>query len=324
MKTRLTLLFLLAFVSDSYTQDLACFSESQELKVLALMPYTKAKIGKAEGYFLMDFGTTGSTVDTNGFTNGRPLLVANTNDKFDDFDFFGSWGRTSFHLQDHSNIRGLATIKQAGIIGTDFLSLNPYLIDYEMLRVFRANANSVCSDSDLIAAGFKATSTAGFYANDITRLNNTCVSNIPTVPIKIGNAAALAQIDPGFSDIASRHSININKAFFKAIKESGIILVENPSANTRLTTCISGVFENVIAYKLPKGLKFTITGLDGNPIVIHSDVNIFLKDTPIAAKSCGGIGSWTVPAAQLGASFLVDAKKVIFDPYHEKVWFYQN
>ena len=47
---------------------------------------------------------------------------------------------------------------------------------------------------------------------------------------------------------------------------------------------------------------------------------IFVKHTPQAAKVCGGIGTWTVPAAQIGTSFFIDAAAVVFDPPRHRVW----
>ncbi len=322
MRTLILFFSFLIYSWVTYCQTLPCFNETRELKTGSLMPYTKVKVGHAEGYFLIDFGTTASTIDTNNFIGAKPLLAANSTNKFDNFDFFGSWGTVMLKIQDHSNIQGLGTIKQAGIIGTDFLCFNTFLLDYTNSQLLRGNSDLQCSDSTLNYEGFKPVSTAGFYSNDLQNLNNTCTPNIPTVPIKIGNANAVAQIDPGYDDRLYRHSININQAFFKLIKENGITLIENPQASFSLSTCVSGIKENVKAFKLPTNINFSILGIDGNPIIIHSDVNIFLKETPLEVKSCGGIGTWTIPAAQLAASFLIDAKKVIFDPFEEKVWFF--
>ncbi|MDI9857960.1 hypothetical protein [Flectobacillus roseus] len=322
MKKKIFLLSIIGLLTfKTYSQFFQCLKETQALKVGSLMPYTKVKVGDAEGYFLIDFGTTSSTIDTNAFTGNRPKLVTNTTNRFDNFDFFGSWGTVSLAIQNHSNILGLGNIKQAGIIGTDFLCFNSYLLDYQNSKLLRGNSSTSCPDSILKANGFKAATTAGYFSNDLKKLNNPCTPNIPTIPIKIGNAAAVAQIDPGYDDKIYRHAININQAYFKAIRESGIFLIENPSSNFTLSTCVTGIQEKVKAYKLPTKTSFSITGLDGSPIIIHSDVNIFLKMTPSEAKECGGIGTWTIPAAQLGASFLIDAKKVYFDPFAEKVWF---
>ena len=45
-----------------------------------------------------------------------------------------------------------------------------------------------------------------------------------------------------------------------------------------------------------------------------------LKDTPPGARQCGGIGTWSIPAAQVAASFHVDARRIVFDPYTSRVW----
>ena len=320
-KTYQILVFLF-FTSISFSQSNLCFGEKKDLKLGKTTPYTKVKVSEFEGYFLLDFGTTGSTIDTKNFINGTPKLSSNSTNKFDNFDFFGSWGTVSLNIQNHSNITGLNDFKQAGIIGTDFLALNIFTIDYENGFLYRANKNNFCSNEELINLGFKATSTAGYYSNNLNELNNTCTDNIPTIPIKIGKISAVAQIDPGFDDSIFRHSLNISQAFFDAMIEAGIELIENPSANLTLSTCINNVNEIVKAYKLPIGIQFSITSTDGNPIELHSDINIFLKQTPLEAKNCGGIGTWKIPAGQLGASFLLDSKKVTFDPFESKVWFY--
>ncbi len=39
-----------------------------------------------------------------------------------------------------------------------------------------------------------------------------------------------------------------------------------------------------------------------------------------AALRCGGIGTWTAPAAQVATSFYVDAGLLVFDPFAERVW----
>ena len=46
---------------------------------------------------------------------------------------------------------------------------------------------------------------------------------------------------------------------------------------------------------------------------------VFVKRTPASAKSCGGIGTWTAPAAQMAASFFVDLGVIVFDPFRSRV-----
>jgi hypothetical protein len=317
------ILFIAILLSRSVCQgqELSCFNLVQDMTIGSLMPYAKIGVGDCEGYFLLDFGTTGSTIDTNAFGICKPRPLQGSVNRFPNFIFFGSWGAVSLNIQDHSNIQGLGQMKQAGIIGTDFLSNNIFLLDYVNAKIYRSDNPMSCNHDSLKIRGFRAASTKGYYSNKINNLNNSCTANIPTIPVKVGNIAAIAQVDAGYDDRLYRHSVNINLAFFNAIKENGILLVENPAANFTLSTCISNVQERVKAYKLPANTSFSITGIDGEPIMIYGDVNIFLKETPESARSCGGIGGWTIPAAQLGTSFLIDSRKVIFDPFGEKVWF---
>ena len=37
-------------------------------------------------------------------------------------------------------------------------------------------------------------------------------------------------------------------------------------------------------------------------------------------QKCGGIGTWTTPAAQIGASFFADVGVLVFDPFSSRVW----
>lgn len=320
LKKTFIICLITIFCLSLQAQNCDSFGEKRELILGGMMPYTQVKIGETEGYFLIDFGTTNSTIDPNGFLNGTPQVITNTQNQFANFDFFGSWGAVTLNVQNHSNIQG---IQQAGILGTDFLGLNIYTLDYTNNTIYRANQEGFCSNQALMEQGFKAVSTAGYFSNDWNKLNNNCTPNIPTIPIKIGNVQAVAQIDPGYDDSIYKYAININQAYFDALLEANIKLIENPNANFSLTTC-TGLSENVKAYTLPEGIYFSIIATGGSEILINSEVNIFLKQTPIEAKSCGGIGTWQIPAAQLGASFLLDSEKVIFDPFASKVWFYQG
>ncbi|MGJ8744141.1 hypothetical protein [Polaribacter sp.] len=322
MKNYIIIVFaFLIFSNISCSQENVSFGEKRDLKLGKTTAYTKIKIGEVEGYYLIDFGTTLSTIDIHNFINGKPKPAPNSINKFDNFDFFGKWKQVTLNIQDHSNITGLKNFKQAGIIGSDFLTNNIFTFDYEKKLLFRSNKENFLTNKELKDLGFKAISTVGYFSNNQKELNNSCTFNVPTIPIKIGEINAIAQVDSGFDDSLFSHSININQAFYNAIVDAGIILIENPSANLLLSTCKTGVNQLVKAYKLPKGTSFAIISIDGSPIELINDVNIFLKNSTIETFSCGGIGTWKIPAGQIGASFLSDNKKVIFDPFESKIWF---
>jgi len=309
-------------IKSSFSNLNICHGIRRDLVVASNMPYVSVKIGNSEGMFLLDFGTTGSTIDTNGFKNNvRPKLVLGTTNQFADFDFYGSWGTVNLNIQDHSNIQGLGAVRQAGILGTDFLSLNSFTVDYQNGALYR-NDNNFCNDSILLSEGFKPISTVGYYSNDPSKIKQGAF-NIPTVPVKIGTIQAVAQIDPGFNDRIHHHSVNINKAFFDSLRAAGIQLQPFPTGNIQLTTC-AGVLETVTAFKLAMNNRFEVVGTDGNAVISVSDAVIFVKDPPQEALKCGGIGVWKTPAAQIGASFISESRQVIFDPYNSLVWFSGN
>src|SRR5206468_2777677 len=142
-----------------------------------------------------------------------------TSSQFDDFDFYGPWGTVHLDVQDHSGIVG--SVRQAGMVGTDFLSLNVFTLDYEHGDVYRADQKSFCPDGVLLKAGLRPLSTAGYYASDPSKIK-AGLPNVPTVPVRIGTVDAIAQLDTGFDDAVHRHSVNINTAFFSAVKAAGI------------------------------------------------------------------------------------------------------
>lgn len=313
---------LLLLVTPAFAQQItfnSCHGPGKSIQVVNGLPYVEVQVGQSKGLFLIDFGTTGSTIDPKGFTSGpQPSPVAGSQNSFADFDFYGSWGTVKLDIQDHSNIEG---VKQAGIIGTDFLSLNAYTIDFTNRKIYRSDS-PVCLTNILKTEGFVPVSSVGYYSNDLNNLQS-CAFNIPTVPVRIGRIQAVAQMDPGFDDRLYRHSININKAYFDALQSSGIKLVRFPTADLKLTTC-TGSAEEVQAYKLPPNSSFEIIDAVGNGILRTGDAILFLKSPSVDIQKCGGIGTWKIPAAQIGASFMVDTKSIMIDPFNSTVWIQSN
>jgi hypothetical protein len=271
--------------------------------------------------FLVDYATTGSTIDLASFAPpGPPASGCNPNTlgqrcTFADLDFFGAWGQVTLRTSD------------ASILGTDFLAEGIYAIDYPGRRLLHA-AN--CTDAELLGGGLVPISTAGFFAKDLSRLQPQSVvesgapaglqvANVPVVPGGLAGTNALVELDTGFDDAVVPHSINVNVALYDAI------VATVPSALTRaaskdlsLTTC-AGVAEPVEAYELT-GSTFELVDEHGGVGRAWLGATVFVKRTPAAALKCGGIGTWTAPAAQIGTSFLADARLVVFDPFASRVW----
>ena len=303
----------------------ACFGPAAPLRVSSQMPYARASVGGAGGDFVLDFGADLSSITPGAFaTPASPRPLPGTHDQYADFQFFGAWGTVRLLPQPEVAVQG--SIRQAGVIGTDFLSRHVYTLDYWWGRVHRAANGEFCSPGELVRAGFRAIDTQGYYSARPATLNCPAAGgagrcpNIPTLPIRIGTVRSVAQLDTGFDDGCAPHSVNINGALFDALQRAEVALAPRPDLAPQLTTCQASVSERVDAYQLAPGSDFALVGEGGAERRYPArEVFLFVKRTPPQAAACGGIGTWQQPAAQLGASFFARSALVV-DPFAAKVW----
>jgi hypothetical protein len=316
----------------------ACLGPSMALTLSGQMPYVDVPVGSESGYFVLDFATTFSSIDLTAFAPPGPTTTGCDTDAgvlyqectVAGFAFFSPPSSVYLETESFSWLTG--AVRQAGIIGTDFLSEDVFSLDYGALEVYAAPQSTVCTAAALGAAGFVPLTTAGFYVNDLSLLepltdvetgapSNYTVPNVPTVPVAIAGVDAVAQLDTGFDDSVTPFSVNINQAFYNAVVAANPnALVRDTSLDTTLTTCISGVSEPVQGYRLASGVGFGFVQTSGAVARSYPQAAIFEKLTPAAAATCGGIGPWTVPAAQVAASFYNDMKTLVFDPFGSLVW----
>jgi hypothetical protein len=246
----------------------ACFGEVQPLAVSSQMPYALVTVDGRQGYFVLDFGATFSTIVPQAFFGQqKPRPAPGTIDRYDDFSFFGAWGQVRLPPGGQTGLLG--SVPQAGIIGTDFLASHIYTLDYPEGRLHRARQGAFCADDALEAAGFLALSTRDYYADSTARLScpragSPACPNVPAVPIRIGPVEAVAQLDTGYDDGAQPLSVNINVALFEALGRAGIRLQPRPEISLQLTTCQPGVSEAVDAWRLPPGGGTGLRGAVGS------------------------------------------------------------
>lgn len=299
------------------------------------------------GDFVVDYGTIGSTVDlAHGFGDaGAPVPSMCGADaghgelgvwcEFSGFDFFGDWGKVTLTTADHSVLTGLK--KQAGILGTDFLALNPFTLDFRQRRIHRSTAAAFCSDAQLLAAGLRPLPSQGFFASDLSKLRplsevltdpdastqNITVPNVPTVPITIAGEPALAQLDTGYEDRIVRSSINVNEALLARLVQQNKV-TRAATLDLFATTCVPGLNEKLTGYIVQNGQDLEFVG-EGGAIARRSRVEaVYLKSRSAETFKCGGVSTWTVPAAQVGASFFIDAQALVVDPASSRVWIPKN
>ena len=307
----------------------ACLGTSIPI-VITTGPHAALAVGVAPspyvGNFLIDYATTGSTIELATFappgptaTQCNPQLLGQLC-TFADLDFFGPWGQVTLRTS------------RATILGTDFLAHGIYTLDYTKKRMLHvASKSAACADGALAAAGLVPLSTAGFFASDLSLLKaqqdieaaapgGLQVANVPVVPVTIAGTSALTQLDTGFDDKVVPHSINVNVALLDAVNAAAPgALLRDPAADLSLSTC-AGVSEPAEAYHFAAGQAFDLVDTDGAVARSWATATVFVKRTPAAAIKCGGIGTWSVPAAQIGTSFFSDLGVLVFDPYASRVW----
>jgi hypothetical protein len=301
----------------------SCLGETRSLVISSGMPYTPLRVQSRTGFFVLDLGADGSAISPGTFLGRRgPLPLQGSGNTFAGVDFFGPLAPLRLNVQDHSAIRG--PLPQAGLIGTDLLSNHVWTLDYANGLLRRADQASSCADGVLRQAGFQPLSSAGYFGTNAASLSCPAAPrrgpcpNIPSIPVRIGSSMAVAQVDTGYDDGLHSPSLNINRAWFNQLTRS-VRLEPHPEANLTLSTC-AGVSEQVLAYRLPPGKAVELVGSDGSAVRRLQGVTLFLKDTPPAARRCGGIGTWDRAAAQLGASFVNDGTLVV-DPFSQRLWF---
>jgi hypothetical protein len=303
------------------------------------MPYARVGVGGSSGWFALDYGANVSSIDLGAMPAAKPEPGScdpgklGQNCAFPALDFGGDQGRVLLLTADYSRLD--LDLRQAGLIGTDFLSENAYTLDLASGSLSAAGKDGFCSPDALRAAGFAPMTAAGYFASDTSKLlplsavddkygGTLSVPNVPSVPVRIAGVEAAAQIDTGYSDYLARHSVNINQALYASITAAAPkALVRWREGDKALSTCVPGVLEQVEAYKLATGAMELVSS-DGGVVRAFTGGVLYLKRPPQAAAACGGIGSYTKPFAQLGGSFVSDLGIVIFDPFSSQVWVRRN
>ena len=153
-------------------------------------------------------------------------------------------------------------------------------------------------------AGLTPIAQNGFFSSDPKKIS-AGLPNVPVVFLRLGEVRVWAQIDTGYEDSVYARSVDINQALFDRLVRSGIKM--NRTDDIDVWTCDGR--ESRAVYRL-KGAPLTIENERGKPIVETEDFHLIVKP----ADACGGIADLSEPAAQLGASFLLLFRTVIFDP----------
>jgi hypothetical protein len=307
---------------------LECLGGPMPMRAVRGVPYLDVTLlGPARahhGTFLVDYGTNYSTLDVAKVGSCRS--AGGERCPFPELSFAGVSARNVALTKAHH-----PSPSQTGILGTDLTRSVALTLDYGRAVVRAARAAEFCGEGYLRAAGLTPLSTTGFFASDGAALRplgdvvagapaRKSVANVPAVPLRIAGVSARAQLDTGFDAALVPWSVNVNVALFDAIVAANPgLLVRTPARDLTLTTCTGGT-EPALAYTLAGGTTVDFVGEEDQSVRSFADATLFVKHTPEAARACGGIGAWTVPAAQVAASFFEAFGVIVFDPFGSRVW----
>lgn len=314
-----------------------CLGRRLPIKMASNMPYTVVTFtdgASFQGDFVLDLGSNASFIDPGAFASPGPVLQgcnAEIPCSFTAGEVLGKRESPRFLPKDYKDLN--YGIRQAGMIGTDFTSESVVTLHYSESSVFVSDKDKFCSDDQLKARGLASMSTEGYYSNLFDKLKlatevsalppvhpDDKVVNIPAPMIRLAGLTLPAQLDTGFDDRVEAYSVNVNTAWLRAVQGAQPDLLEI-AVEVPLATCVSGISEKSVKYKRRDGkpIELEMLGSSGEALRTFAAV-VFVKDTPPEALQCGGIGTWKIPAAQIGASYFKTLDIVVFDPFTSRIW----
>lgn len=261
-------------------------------------PYARFAVDGVEGSFLLDYGSTESSVSRERFPDADDPMVARR------FTLPG-FASGRFRLVDYSGFQapegGLI-----GVIGTDFLSLLTASVDFEEETAWFSVAP--CDAEALLEAGYRPVRQTGFFSSNLARLHGR--PNVPVLFLEIEGLRFPAQVDSGYDDLAYPLSLDVNAPLFDALRRAGGRL--EPAGGIQVVTCDGAETRDV--WRLMAPLR--VLGDDGATIRSLAGAHVI----PKRPNQCGGVADSAEPAGQIGGSTLRRLGRLVFDPRSERLW----
>ena len=286
------------------TSSQRCGGETFRLSQVAggSAPYVHLSAGGQSGAFLLDYGTTSSTVSRARFpvsAKARDLTLGNFS--------LPSFRKGRFAAVDYAN-KAAPAGGQLGVVGTDFLSLLTADFSYRPGQADVVLSAAPCDAARLIKRGLVPISQAGFFSNKPGKRRGAR-PNVPVVFVRFGAVVAWGQVDTGYDDLTAPLSIDINDALYAKLQSAGVDLRRR--SDVVVSTCAGSELRP--AYEIA---SVTVQSDKGLPIRQFGHVTLLRK----TSKACGGIAQLSEPAAQVAASLLREIGEVVIDPKSKTVW----
>lgn len=266
-------------------------------------PFIRLTAGGRTGAFLLDYGSTSSSLARSG-SEAADATHAATSFSLPTF----ASGR--FSLAAHGGLQSPPG-GQIGMVGTDFLSrLTADFVFREATGSDVVLGSASCNADVLRQRGMVGIAQAGHFASDLARVRGDR-PNVPVLPLRLGGITVPAQVDSGYNDSVLPPSVDINEALFQQLQGTGVALRQ--VRQLRVATCDGAELREVYH---AADLRAALVDAEGRTI-LRLDGLALVRKSP---GGCGGIGSMATPAAQLGASILWQLGEIVFDPKAETVW----
>jgi hypothetical protein len=267
-------------------------------------PFIRLSARGRSGAFLLDYGSTASSLSQDVFGD-----LAGVGGMASDFSL-PTFDRGRFALVRYGVLRSPPG-GQAGMVGTDFLSL--LTADFSFGADGRADVvlgSEPCARDVLLRRGLAGVRQDGYFSSDIKRVRRDR-ANVPVVPLRLGPLTVPAQLDTGYEDRVFAPSADINEALYRRLVAAGVEL--RRAATVRVTTCAGEEQREVFVADTTTA---ELVADDGQTLLQLPGLALVRKPP----GQCGGIGDMEEPAAQLGASVLWRIGEIVFDPKAEMLW----
>src|SRR5215831_914620 len=295
---------LSAWSAPASAETAICAGSVVRLETLNSRPFAQMRLGSHQGYFLIDTGASFSQVDGRLFD----VVVGNTV-KLEGLSLpTFTWG--TFRARDFTGFdRFTPGGHQAGIIGTDCLSLRTVELHYETEQPYMALSRLGCAAKRMTAAGFIAVDQRGYYSHDTSHLTVVRGSNSPVIFLRIGGVSFPAWIDTGWG--SQTGLVAINEKVLDALRHAGVPM---HSLSTMNTVRCDGPHD------------YEVWQVDGAPLEFsdRGGRRLFKYDLPILVvytpDTCGGPAKAGIPFGLIPALFLSWWGPLIIDGPNERVW----
>lgn len=293
-------------------EQMTCTGDRQELFLSNHMPYVHARIDDRRGWFVVDTGTNRSGFSKEWLDETSPV---GEKVKRDSFEYFEVYRDVTLRVDAYDHDTG--DVKQAGMVGTDFIARHPTTFDYSRGTLYRAAGKGFCDDKTLRGAGLypvpiRSDDLMTYDAHPAGRRNN------PMIDVEVNGMRFATQLDTGLSDSWSKSmplTMNVNESFVNHLRAEGYS-IELFGEPTRLTTCQVGVYDTIQPFRIVGGMNIRIIDTDGRQHTIPG-VTLYLKT---GSKKCGGLNSWEEPMMQIGASWFEKWGVFSIDPVTKRFW----